>query len=76
MTDATYEVRVAGAVPFEVLQELADVTSTEQELRTVLVCTLPDQAALHGLLARLRTFGLDLVEVRAVPAADADAGDP
>ncbi len=72
MAGATYEVRVTGAVPFAVLREIGGVTSTEQELRTVLVCTLPDQAALHGLLARLRTFGLDLVEVRAVPSADED----
>ena len=69
MVDTTYEVRVTGAVPSALVDELDAVTLAEQELRTVLVCTLPDQAALHGLLARLRTFGLELVEVRAVPPA-------
>ena len=70
MTGETYEVRVSGAVPPDVIGELGDVTLTEQELRTVLVCTLPDQAALHGFLARLRALGLELVEVRTVPPAD------
>jgi len=70
MTGATYEVRVAGAVPSALVRELGDVALTRQELRTVLTCTVPDQAALHGLLARLRTFGLELVEVRVVAPAD------
>ena len=70
MTGETYEVRVSGAIPSDVLGELGDVTLSEQELRTVLVCTLPDQAALHGFLARLRALGLELVEVRSVPPTD------
>jgi hypothetical protein len=70
MTGETYEVRVSGEVPTDVLGELGDVTMSVQELRTVLVCTLPDQAALHGFLARLRALGLDLVEVRSVPPSD------
>ena len=48
------------------------MTLAGQELRTVLVCAVPDQAALHGLLARLRDFGLELVEVRAVTPAGHD----
>ncbi len=69
MTGASYEIQVAGAVPSTIVDELGDVTFAEQELRTVLICTLPDQAALHGTLARLRALGLELVEVRAVPIA-------
>ena len=72
MTGATYEIRVAGAVPSMLIRELGDVTLAEQELRTVLVCAVPDQAALHGLLARLRAFGLELVEVRAITPAGHD----
>jgi len=31
---------------------------------------VPDQAALHGILTRLHSLGLELLEVRRVPAPD------
>ena len=64
--DRTYEVRVTGLVPNSVLLRLGDVEVTTQELRTVLSGRFPDQAALHGFLNRLRSLGLDVVEVRRV----------
>lgn len=39
---------------------------------SVLVGALPDQAALHGALARVRDLGLVLCEVRAVDASGPD----
>jgi hypothetical protein len=59
-----FEIRVAGLVPQKVLVQLADVETSSRELRTVLVCRFRDQAELHGFLSRLRTFGLEVVEVR------------
>ncbi len=73
MAGTTYEVRVTGAVPFALVEEIGAVTKASQELRTVLVCTVDDQSALAGLLARLRAFGLELVEVRAVSTTDDSA---
>ena len=35
--------------------------------RTVLVGEVVDQAHLHGLLDRVRDFGLDLLSVKAIP---------
>lgn len=66
-----YEIRVEGLVPTEeLLLELGDVEVVEHEFRTLISGTFPDQAALYGFLQRLRSFGLDVVEVRRVPVAD------
>jgi hypothetical protein len=61
---ARYEIRVAGvldsrwAVWFDGLQ----VRGEGQE--TVIFGLLPDQPALHGLLAKVRDLGLTLISVR------------
>ncbi len=73
MSLTTYEIRVVGQVPEELLPELGDVTVTTLEMRTVLTGMFTDQAALHGFLHRLRALGLDLVEVRSVVAPADDA---
>lgn len=57
----------------------------DEDGTTVLIGTLPDQAALHGALARVRDLGLVLESVRCLDAdrasgpqagADAVGGDP
>ena len=69
-----YEIRVAGHVPPGELADLPDVLLAEQELRTVLTGAFEDQAALHGFLQRLQSLGLELLEVRSVPAHDGKGG--
>jgi hypothetical protein len=66
MPDTTYEVRVSGLVPEEVLDDFGDVHVTTWGVSTVLSGSVNDQAALLGLLARLRARGLDVIEVRRV----------
>jgi hypothetical protein len=66
MTHTTYEIRVSGPLPDEAEGELEDVRVTTTDISTVLTGELADQAALLGLLARLRALGLDVVEVRRV----------
>jgi hypothetical protein len=44
----------------------ADVATTE----TVLHGPVADQTGLHGLLDRIQSLGLELVEVRRLPPAD------
>jgi hypothetical protein len=64
MPAQTWEVRVRGEIPPEVLAELGAVDVSQEPAQTVLT-TLPlDQAGLHGVLERLRNLNLDLVEIR------------
>jgi hypothetical protein len=64
--DQVFEIRVAGLVPEDSLDHLGGIEVTSQELRTVLTGQFRDQAELHGFLARLRSLGLDIVEIRRV----------
>jgi hypothetical protein len=72
MAGTTYEIRIVGSVPAELLPELGEVTIVDLEPRTVLTGRFTDQAALHGFLQRLRAFGLELVEVRSVVMPEDD----
>lgn len=66
MVQTMYEIRVAGAVPEKDLQDMGAVTVGPEQVNTVLY-GVSDQAALYGLLERLRALGLEVVEVRRVP---------
>jgi hypothetical protein len=77
-----FEVRVRGLVPDELVPRLDAVEVVSHELRTSFLGHFADQAELHGFLARLRAFGLEVVEVRrrvepparVAPAAPDDKG--
>ena len=75
MSHQTYEVRVAGVVPEEDLRDIGAVTMATEQTTTVLYGDIPDEAALYGLLARLRALGIELVEVRRVPDLSPLGGD-
>ena len=64
MTSSSYEIRITGIVPPEALLDFEDLTASVEPVETVLHGQLPDQAALHGLLARLEMLGVQVVEVR------------
>lgn len=64
MARVTYEIRVEGQVPNEVLENFEGVTSEGETLDTTLHAELADAAALHGLLLALRHEGLVLLDVR------------
>lgn len=59
-----YELRVRGPVPVDVLQELGAEDLGEEPPLTILRTEPTDQPGLHGMLQRLRSLGLDLLEVR------------
>jgi hypothetical protein len=65
-----YEIRVRGRVSEATLSRLegmeADVAPTE----TVLQGPVADQVGLHGLLDRIQSLGLELIEVRRLPSIE------
>ncbi|HEX5532118.1 MAG TPA: hypothetical protein VFX33_00085 [Actinomycetales bacterium] len=67
MPEIGFEIRVVGVVPPGVLRELGELEIDAATLTTVLAGVVPDQAALVGMLDRLRSMGLEVAEFRRVP---------
>lgn len=67
MTASRYEIRVRGRLSEALLPSFPDLTA-RVPVETVLSGPVEDQAALHGLLERIESLGLELVEVRQLPA--------
>lgn len=59
-----YEIHVRGEIPREQLAEFENMTTFLEPAGTVLSGEVADQAALQGILARIQSLGLELVEVR------------
>jgi hypothetical protein len=63
-----YEIRVRGLLGDSWSPLLRDLTVCPQDNgETVLRGTLPDQAALHGVLTRIRDLGLVLLSISGQP---------
>jgi hypothetical protein len=71
-----YEIRVSGTLPDDAVADFADVQVMSTDVTTVLSGDLADQAALLGLLARLRALGLNVVEVRRMLRPTEPEADP
>ena len=65
MPERCYEVSVRGVVPEDLLNELRSAL-VQIQARTVLRGRVRDQAELQGVLRRLHSLGLELLEVRRV----------
>ena len=76
MPEATYQVRVSGVIPAEFLAELRGLTVSVEPPETVLHGSLPDQSAVVGLISRIHGLGLRLIEVRRLPAVEAQEPSP
>lgn len=75
MRPSYYEIRVVGALPPEALLDYERLTASVEPVETVLHGPLLDQAALNGLLARLETLGVQILEVRRVHGQNPSAGE-
>jgi hypothetical protein len=69
-----YELRVRGPVPADLLEELGAEDLGEEAPLTILRTEPTDQPGLHGMLQRLRSLGLDLIEVRTANPDPSDSG--
>ena len=71
---ADYAFRISGRVPSALTAVLEPLRSVETSADTLLVGPVTDRAALHGYIAHLEALGLELVELRRLPAGDHDGG--
>ena len=67
-----YEIRVRGRVTPAVLARFEGMRATVEPVETKLHGSLPDQAALHGVIGLVNSLGLELVEVRRLPGEPVD----
>lgn len=71
-----YELRVRGPVSQDVLEALGAEDMGEEPPLTILRTEPTDQPGLHGMLQRLQSLGLDLLEVRTTTAEVFEEGSP
>ena len=69
---ASYQIRVRGHLG-ATMRRAFPALHAETRGQDTLLQGVPDQAALHGVLAQVETLGLELLEVRRLPR---DIGPP
>jgi hypothetical protein len=69
-----YEIRVRGRLSPALLARFEGLQSKVEPVETLLHGPIADQAALHGVIHLVSALGLELREVRRLPAGDAASG--
>jgi hypothetical protein len=59
-----YRIKVCGSLEPKWSSWFGECKLTPQNGETILICQVTDQAALYGLLARIGSLGLPLLEVK------------
>ena len=65
----SYEIRIKGRLSDSLVAAFEGLTATVEPVETVLHGPIQDQSSLHGLLDRIQSLGLELVEIRRLPAS-------
>ena len=65
----SYEIRIKGRLSDSLLAAFEGMTASVEPVETVLHGPIQDQSSLHGLLDRIQSLGLELVEIRRLPAS-------
>jgi hypothetical protein len=64
---ANYEIHIKEDIPEQWLESFDTIHIETTSTHSIIQIYLPDQAALHGLMARVRDLGLTLMSIQALP---------
>jgi hypothetical protein len=67
VTAVGYEIRIKGRLSDTVTDSFGEFTAAVKPAETVMRGEVRDQSELHGVLDRLGSLGLELIEVRRLP---------
>ena len=74
MGAANYEIRIKGRVSDALLPVFEGLAVTTEPVETIVYGPLADQEAVHRLLSKLQSLGLEVVEFRRLPGEGSDPG--
>jgi hypothetical protein len=66
-----YTIRIKGRLGVTALSAFPSMASETRRGETVLTGMIEDRSALYGVLAQIEAFGLELLELRQIPAGPA-----
>jgi hypothetical protein len=67
MHSAHYEITIRGRLGDPLLAAFDGLTARSTPVQTILSGELPDQAALYGVVARIESLGLELLDIHVSP---------
>jgi hypothetical protein len=73
---ANYEIRIKGRVSDALLSAFEGLAVTTEPVETIVYGPLADQEAVHRLLIKLESLGLEVVEFRRLPGQGSDPDAP
>lgn len=74
MEAVDYEIRIKGRVSDSQLLAFEGMNVTVEPVETVVYGPLADQEAVHRLMAKLQSLGLEIVELRRLPGHSGEEG--
>ena len=74
MAAANYEIRIKGRVSDSLLPAFEGMEVTTEPVETIVYGPIADQEAVHRLLIKLESLGLEVVEFRRLPGGAAEPG--